>query len=86
MIDSLQGDATPTAVTFTDEEIIVTLSDGRKISNPLAWFPLLASATPTQRANYTLYPWSIDWDDLNEGVDIEGMLRGIRPKHHSEPI
>lgn len=33
-----------------DEMLHVLLTDGRTISAPLAWFPLLRDATPEQRA------------------------------------
>jgi hypothetical protein len=71
---------TPTDIIITDKKLTVILADGREISNPLDWFPWLANATPEQRANYELSPFSIDWLDLDNGVDIEGMLRGIKPK------
>jgi len=70
----------PIAVEVTSGEVIVTLEDGRKISNPLAWFPWLEAGTAEQQSNVELWPFSIDWPDLDEGLDIEGMLRGIRPK------
>jgi uncharacterized protein DUF2442 len=38
-------------VKCTDDELIVTLVDGRRVSAPLAWFPRLLRATPKQRAN-----------------------------------
>jgi len=70
----------PIEVIITDTKLTVILEDGREISNPIARFPWLANATPQQRANYELSPFSIDWLDLDNGVDIEGMLRGIKPK------
>jgi len=70
----------PIEVIITDTKLTIILADEREISNPLDWFPWLANATPHQRANYELSPFSIDWHDLDNGVDIEGMLRGIKPK------
>jgi len=70
----------PIEVIITDTKLTVILADGREISNPIAWFPWLANATPQQCANYELSPFSIDWLDLDNRVDIEGMLRGIKPK------
>src|SRR5574341_452300 len=69
----------PVRVTFRDGMVIVMLADGRTIGNPLDWHPWLRDATPTQQAHYELHAFSIDWPDLDEGLDIEGMLRGIRP-------
>jgi hypothetical protein len=67
----------PVGVEFDDKMIWVTLADGRVIGNPLSWHPWLATATPEQRDNIILRVYSIDWPDLDEGLDVEGMLRGI---------
>lgn len=74
------NDRRPVAVAFTDEDVIVTLSDGSKVSNPLSWHRWLAQAEAQQRENYVMGQDSILWPDLDEGLDIEGMLRGIKPK------
>jgi hypothetical protein len=79
-MESILNNRRPVAVTFTDEDVIVTLSDGTKVSNPLSWHWWLEQATPEQRANVEYYSDSVDWPDLDEGLDIEGMLRGIKPK------
>ena len=70
----------PVEVVIRDEKVWVTLADGRVIANPLAWHPWLANATSEQQANVELNVFSVDWPDLDEGLDIEGMLRGIRPR------
>lgn len=77
----LQSNSRPIGVYFTEDKVTVVLEDGREISNPLAWFPWLAAASPAERANYELWQYSIDWLDLDEGLDIEGMLRGIKPRY-----
>lgn len=69
----------PVAVSIHSGKVWVTLADGRTIANPLDWHPWLAEATPDQQANVELGVFSVDWPDLDEGLDIEGMLRGIRP-------
>jgi hypothetical protein len=71
----------PVAVTFNDDAVIVTLADGRSIGNPLDWHPWLKNASDAQRQHFTLRHYSVDWDDLDEGLDIQGMLLGVRPKH-----
>jgi len=70
----------PVAVAFDSGNVIVTLADGRRISNPLEWFPWLERASTEQRNNFELDAFSVYWPDLDEGLDIEGMLRGIRPR------
>jgi uncharacterized membrane protein len=69
----------PIAVEIRDGLVLITLADGRLIGNPLEWHPWLAQATPAQQANVVLRAFSVDWPDLDEGLDIQGMLMGIRP-------
>ncbi|MBC7810183.1 MAG: DUF2442 domain-containing protein [Burkholderiales bacterium] len=70
----------PIAVAIHDDMVWVTLADGRKIGNPLESHTWLAEATAEQQANIDLRAFSVDWPDLDEGLDIEGMLRGIKPR------
>jgi hypothetical protein len=70
----------PVAVAVHSHKVWVTLADGRDISNPLEWHPWLANATPDQQAHVEFDAFSVYWPDLDEGLDIEGMLRGIRPR------
>lgn len=65
-------------VRVTDDLLIVALADGRTISVPLAWYPRLRNATPSQRANWTRAGagFGIHWPDLNEDLTTEGLLRG----------
>jgi hypothetical protein len=73
------GKARPVSVRIHDSLVSVTLADGRVISNPLEWHPWLASATPQQQERVEYHAFSVDWSDLDEGLDIQGMLEGIRP-------
>ena len=41
-------------VRFTEDDIVVSLVDGRTVSVPLVWFPSLAAATSQQRENCEL--------------------------------
>lgn len=69
----------PVAVNFRDEMVYVTLGDGRVIGNPLDWYPWLAQAKPEQLINVQMTYYSVYWPDLDEALDIEGMLQGIQP-------
>ena len=80
MTESILNKRRPVAVNFTEDEVTVILSDGSKISNPLDWHWWLNEATPAQRKNHIMGSDSILWPDLDEGLDIEGMLRGIKPR------
>ncbi len=79
-MQSILNKRRPTEVTFTEDDVIITLSDGSKVSNPLSWHPWLASAKQSQRQNYELFSSSVFWDELDEGLDIEAILRGVKPK------
>jgi hypothetical protein len=63
-------------VTCTDDELIVTLVDGRRVSAPLAWFPRLLRATPAQRANWRLIGRGvgIHWNDVDEDISVRSLL------------
>ena len=69
----------PVAVQISDNKLWVTLEDERVIATPLHWYSWLAEATADQQNHYELIPDALYWMDLDEGLEIEGMLRGIRP-------
>jgi len=74
-----EGKGRPIAVLIHDGLVSVTLADGRVISNPLNWHPWLEQATTQQQSHVEYHAFSVDWPDLDEGLDIQGMLQGIRP-------
>ena len=63
-------------VECTNDELIVTLVDGRRVSAPLAWFPRLLRATPKQRANWRLIGRGvgIHWDEIDEDISVRSLL------------
>ena len=65
-------------VSFTQETISVDLMDGRIITVPLVWYPRLLNATSEQLNNWQICGggYGIHWDDLDEDLSTEGMLRG----------
>lgn len=65
-------------VKFTDEMMEVHLTDGRIISVPLIWFPLLYEATPEQRERYEIGGGgtSLHWPEIDEDISIAGLLAG----------
>jgi hypothetical protein len=62
----------------TDENLVVSLKDGRKIVTPLWWYPRLYQAAPEQRRRWELAGAGrgIHWPDVDEDLSLEGMLRG----------
>ena len=67
-------------VEFTDDELVMSLMDGRTITVPLVWFPRLAAATTVQLRNYELLGdgEGIHWPDVDEDLSVEGLLLGTR--------
>ena len=63
-------------VAFTDDELVVTLADGRSVSAPLEWFPRLLRATPAQRTNWSLIGRGvgIHWEDVDEDISVRSLL------------
>jgi hypothetical protein len=67
-------------VHVADGALVVDLADGRTLSVPLAWYPRLAHATSTERANWRFVGRGegIHWPDLDEDISVEGLLAGRR--------
>lgn len=67
------------AVKFDDEMMHVSLTDGRIISVPIIWFPLLHNATPGQRGKYEIDGGGISlyWPEIDEDLSIAGLMAGV---------
>ena len=65
-------------VHFDADLMHVTLTDGRIISIPMIWFPLLHSASAEQRNDYEIGAGgrSLHWPDLDEDVAVAQLLAG----------
>ena len=63
-------------VSFTADEIVVTLADARRVSAPLEWFPRLLCATSAQRSNWRLIGRGVGiyWDDVDEDISVRSLL------------
>ena len=66
------------SVDFDDEMMRVTLTDGRILSVPLIWYPILHEAAPEQRENLVIKAGGrgIHWPDLDEDLSVAGMMAG----------
>lgn len=66
------------SVSFDDEMMHVSLTDGRLLSVPIIWFPLLRRATPEQRTNYEIGGGgtSLHWTELDEDLSVAGLMAG----------
>lgn len=65
-------------VKFTDAMMDVHLTDGRIISVPIIWFPLLHEASPEQRDRYEIGGGgtSLHWEEIDEDISVAGLLAG----------
>ncbi len=72
-------------VKVTQDEIVVTLVDGRVLSVPVAWYPRLSHGTKEERNTYDLMGrgTGIHWPLLDEDISVSGLLRG-NPSFESE--
>lgn len=64
----------PTAVKFDDDAFWVSLSDGRVIGVPIAWYPRLLKGTPEQRRDFFLSPSGMHWELLDKDISVRGIL------------
>ena len=56
----------------------VFLRDGRIISVPVIWFPVLCEATPEQRSSYEIGGGgiSLHWPGIDEDLAVANLLAG----------
>jgi hypothetical protein len=75
---AINADERVADVRFTEDELRVTLMDGRTISASLAWYPRLLHATKRQRKNWRTCGagYGIHWPDIDEDLNTEGLQRG----------
>lgn len=66
----------PTKVAFDEDNMWVSLADGRTIGVPLAWYPRLLNGSTEARLDFFLSPSGIHWEALDEDISVQGMLAG----------
>ena len=57
-----------------DEFVNIEMDDGRLGRLPLSEFPRLKYATDTQRVEYTLSPYGIHWESIDENLSYDGFF------------
>ena len=77
-MNTLTFEANASKVWFDKENMWVALTDGRKLSIPLFYFPRLLNATPEQRNNYELSGGGtgIHWEEIDEDISVPGLILG----------
>ena len=66
------------SVDFDEDMMHVLLTDGRRVSVPIVWFPLLLRASPEQRTKYEIGGGgaSLHWAELDEDLSVAGLMAG----------
>jgi hypothetical protein len=66
------------SVDFDEDMMHVLLTDGRRVSVPIVWFPLLLKASPEQRTKYEIGGGgsSLHWAELDEDLSVAGLMAG----------
>lgn len=66
-------------VKFDAHAMHVSLTDGRILSVPLDWFPILRNATAKQRMRYEIGGGGIGihWPELDEDLSMAGLMAGV---------
>ena len=67
------------SVEFSNDAMQVAFTDGRVLSVPLVWLPVLHSAAPEQRMRYEIGGGgvSLHWPELDEDISIAGLMAGV---------
>jgi len=75
---ALETEPIAVSVTVTEDDLMVDLTDGRRIIVPLAWYPRLMYATDAERQKWQLLGdgYAIEFPDLDEHIGVEGLLAG----------
>ena len=64
------------SVRFDDDTMWVALADGRTLGIPLAWFPRLLHAAPSERTQVQISPFGLHWEALDEDISVAGLIAG----------
>jgi hypothetical protein len=66
------------AVNFDDALMHVTLTDGRIVSVPIIWFPVLHAASSEQRSQCEIGAGgrSLHWPEIDEDISVGQLLTG----------
>lgn len=67
------------SVEFDKEMMHVNLIDGRIISVPIIWFPILHEASPEQRKQYEIGGGGVGlhWEELDEDLSVANLMAGV---------
>ncbi len=77
-------EASAKKIWFDSDNMWVSLTDGRQLSIPLAYFPRLLNATPEQREKYEMSGGGtgLHWEEIDEDISVPGLLLGEKDRTH----
>lgn len=66
------------SIACSDDELRVSLTDGRTLTVPIAWFPRLAHASTSERDDYEILGdgEGVHWPKVDEDISVAGLLAG----------
>jgi hypothetical protein len=72
-------------VEVTEDSLVVDRADGRTVSVPITWYPIVMQGTPEERSHWRIIGKGegIHWPDLDEDISAENILFG-RPSGESQ--
>jgi hypothetical protein len=70
----MENEITVSKVWLDNHFIYIQTDKGIVKNHPLEWFPKLLNATKEQREGFTLSPFGIHWDSLDEDLSFEGFF------------
>lgn len=75
-------------VIIEDDDLAVEITDGRTIKALLPWFPHLFNASKKQLNNWQIcgISYGIHWEEIDEDINIEGLLRGAISPDYKKTI
>ncbi|QPH37694.1 DUF2442 domain-containing protein [Pedobacter endophyticus] len=68
-----------TKVWLENERIFIQTTSGEIKSHPLNWFPNLNNAPKSALEKFTLSPFGIHWEDIDEDLSFEGFFHYTGP-------
>ncbi|MFN0255336.1 DUF2442 domain-containing protein [Pedobacter ureilyticus] len=58
---------------FDESQIFIKTILGEQKSMPLKWFPKLLNASREEREDYSISPFGIHWESIDEDLSFEGF-------------
>lgn len=85
-MSSLSSNPRATNVWFDEENMWLSLDDGRTMAVPKVWFPKFIDASDEELANYEMsgYGIGLHWELLDEDISVPNLVLGygaIRPEN-----